>query len=230
MLKTTLSDLEKILGTTFKNQGLLIEALTHKSNLNESAKGSESNERLEFLGDSVLSLLTSTQLYKNFPTYPEGKLTNLRSILVRTQTLGKISQKLSLGEFLHMSKGEERSGGRTNLSLLADTFEAIIGAMYLDSGLETVKRFLERNLFSQIDTLSNDKSNFDYKSHLQEVTQNSERLAPTYRVTKEVGPDHAKTFTVAVYAGSKQLATGTGKSKQEAEQEAARIALEQEKS
>ncbi len=230
MLKTTLSDLEKILGTKFHDPNLLNEALTHKSHLNEDAHTKESNERLEFLGDSVLSLLTSTELYKNFPSYPEGKLTNLRSILVRTQTLGKISLKLHLGEFLQMSKGEEHSGGRTNLSLLADTFEAVLGAMYLDSGLEIVKKFLEKNLFSQIEVLSSDKSVFDYKSHLQEVIQNSQRLAPTYHVTKEVGPDHAKTFTVAVLVGSKPLATGTGKSKQEAEQEAARIALEQEKS
>ncbi len=230
MLKTTLSDLEKILGTTFKNPDLLAEALTHKSNLNEDAKIKESNERLEFLGDSVLSLLTSTELYQNFPSYPEGKLTNLRSILVRTQTLGKVSQKLRLGEFLLMSKGEEHSGGRTNLSLLADTFEAVIGAMYLDSGLESVKKFLEKNLFSQIETLLTDKSTFDYKSRLQEVTQNKERLAPTYQVMREEGPDHNKTFTVAVLAGNIHLATGIGKTKQEAQQEAARIALEQKKS
>ncbi|MBI3887457.1 ribonuclease III [Candidatus Microgenomates bacterium] len=164
MLKTALSDFEKILGITFKDKQLLIESLTHRSYLNEDTSADASNERLEFLGDSVLSLLTSTELFKRFKNYPEGKLTNLRSTLVRTQTLGKISLKLGYGTFLRISKGEERSGGRDNQSILADTFEAVLGAIYLDQGLKEAEKFLIKHLFSDIDQLINDKANFDYKS------------------------------------------------------------------
>ncbi len=221
-----LDALEKILGTVFTDKNLLREALTHRSFLNEDPNTRQSNERLEFLGDSVLSLLCSTELFKKFPDFPEGKLTNLRSAIVRTQTLGKVAKQLNFGQFLLMSRGEEQGGGRENLSLLADTFEAILGAIYLDSGLVSAKVFLDKHLFSQIESLKNDQSIYDYKSRLQELAQNREKLPPVYKVIRETGPDHAKTFTVTVFAGKDELGRGVGKSKQEAEQEAARIALD----
>lgn len=210
------------LGVKFTNLDLLTQALTHRSCLNENAKVTVSNERLEFLGDSVLSLLTSQELFARFPAYPEGKLTNMRSALVRTQTLAKIAKSLDLGESLLMSKGEERSGGRKNVSILADAFEAILGAVFLDSGLESAKSLLKKHLFPLIDSIQI----YDFKSKLQEVVQEQEKVAPTYQVVKETGPDHDKLFTVVVFAGKKELGQGGGKSKQEAEQDAARIALE----
>lgn len=213
-------------GIKFNNQKLLEEALTHRSYLNENP-GKNSNERLEFLGDSVLQVLTSTELFRRFPEFPEGKLTNLRSALVRTETLGKLAKKLGLGEVLLMSKGEERSNGRENLSLLADTFEAVLGAIYLDQGIDAAREFLEKNLFNQIEILAQQEILYDYKSKLQEVIQKKNKVAPVYKVLKTEGPDHGKTFTVAVLCRGQKLAEGAGKSKQEAEQEAARIALEQ---
>ncbi|MCL4397495.1 ribonuclease III [Patescibacteria group bacterium] len=221
-----LSSLETILGIKFTNKSLLEGALIHRSYLNENPQFKESNERLEFLGDSVLQVLTSTELYRKFPKYPEGKLTNLRSAIVRTETLGKLARELHYGDFLLISKGEEHGGGRENLSLLANTFEAVLGAIYLDQGLPAAKTFLEKHLFSQMDKLTADRSIYDYKSKLQEVIQNKEKVAPAYEMISETGPDHDKTFTIAVKAGRRELARGTGKSKQEAEQEAARIALE----
>lgn len=224
MSKTT--KIEEILGVKFKNPQLLTQALTHRSYLNEEPGTNESNERLEFLGDSVLSILVSTELFKRFPSFPEGKLTNLRSMLVRAQTLSKIAGLLGLGEFLLMSRGEQSCGGRQNGSILADTFEAVLGAIYLDHGLETAKTFLVKNLFPLIEELASDKTFYDFKSRLQEIIQEKDKVAPTYKVLKEAGPDHNKTFTVAVFTDQKEIGVGTGKSKQEAQQEAARIALE----
>ena len=159
----------------------------------------------------------------------EGKLTNLRSILVRTETLAKVATTLEFGKFLFLSKGEEKEGGRTNISLLADMFEAVLGAIYLDQGLETAGKFLTKHLFSQIDALTASGESYDYKSRFQEVVQEKNKITPIYKVVKEEGPDHDKTFTVEVVAGDKTLASGEGKSKQEAEQAAARIALGSQK-
>lgn len=223
-----MNKLEEILGVTFSNKNFLETALTHRSYLNES-RAAESNERLEFLGDSVLSLLVSTELYRRFKNYPEGKLTSLRSALVRAKTLGDLAKKLSLGKFLLMSKGEERSGGRENPSLLADTFEAVLGAIYLDAGLEAVGNFLTKNLFGLIDSVEGNDTLRDYKSTFQEKAQDKHKISPTYRVISENGPDHDKTFLVGVYLGDKKIAEGSGKSKQEAEQKAAKIALRAEK-
>lgn len=217
--------LEKILGVVFQNNGLLLEALTHRSYLNENSEALQSNERLEFLGDSVLSLLTSTELFRRFGKAPEGELTSLRSNLVRAKTLGEAAKRLSLGTFLLMSHGEEKSGGRANPSLLANTFEAILGAIYLDSGLEVAQSFLEKHLFPEIPKASKEVGIFDFKSRFQEVIQSKNRVSPTYKVLLETGPDHAKIFSVGVFAQKKLLATGSGKSKQEAEQDAARLAL-----
>ncbi len=212
----------KTITNSFKNQHLLTEALTHRSFLNEHPEVKNSNERLEFLGDSVLQILSSAELFQRFPDYPEGKLTSLRSQLVRAKTLAQVAFDLDMGSDLLMSKGEEKSGGKTNPSLLANTFEAVLGAMFLDQGLETAKKFLEKHLFPLIDDAKVD----DFKSRLQEITQKENRQAPSYKLLTEVGPDHDKTFTVGVYLKSKLLAEGTAKNKHEAEQQAAKLALE----
>lgn len=215
-----------ILGVKFKNEKLLEEALTHRSYLNENP-GQNSNERLEFLGDSVLQVLSSTELFRRFPEFPEGKLTNLRSALVRTETLAKAAEKLRLGNFLLMSKGEQQSGGQKNYSLLADTFEAVLGAIYLDQGVEAAREFLEKNLFPEIELLSKEEILYDYKSKLQETTQKTLKTAPVYKVLKAQGPDHERIFTVGVFAKGKKLTEGEGKSKREAEQKAAQVALQE---
>lgn len=219
--------LEKELGVSFKNKDLLVEALTHRSYLNENKKIKNSNERLEFLGDSVLSLIISTEIFIRKQDLPEGELTSLRSALVRTKTLADLAKNLKLGDYLLMSKGEEKSGGRENTSLLADTFEAILGAVYLDCGLGKVRVILGKMLFDQIDEFSNPKAIFDYKSKYQEVVQDKNKISPVYKVIDEVGPDHNKIFTVGVYWVDILQAQGKGKSKQEAEQMAARVALQQ---
>lgn len=223
---TDVPTLENLLGIHFKDQKLLLEALTHRSYLNEHPQTRNSNERLEFLGDSVLSLIISTELFQRFPKSPEGNLTGLRSNLVRAKTLSTVAQHLKLGEYLLMSRGEEKSGGRKNPSLLANTFEAVLGAIYLDHGLPSAKTFLEKYLFPNIPQAIKETEIYDFKSRLQEVTQEKNRVSPIYRVISETGPDHDKTFTVGVYVNRALLSNGTGKSKQEAEQSAARAALE----
>ncbi len=220
------SPLEKILTINFSDKGLLTEALTHRSYLNEHPTTPSSNERLEFLGDSVLSILVSTELYKLYPTYPEGKLTALRSSLVRAKTLAELADTLTLGDFLLLSRGEEKGGGRKNGAILADTFEAVLGAVYLDQGLAAAKKVLARYLFPRIEEQNNRLGSLDYKSSLQEFTQEQSHQSPTYKVLAESGPDHAKHFSVGVFLATTELARGEGKSKQEAEQDAARLALE----
>ena len=220
-----LDTLQKSLSLKFKNQNLLLTALTHRSFLNEDKKAKISNERLEFLGDSVLSILVSTELYNRFESFPEGKLTSLRSLLVKTKTLADLAHKLDLGSYLLMSKGEEKSGGRDNPSLLADTFEAVLGAIYLDAGIKTANDFLTKHLFPMITEVEQNSVLTDYKSALQEETQERSKQSPTYKVLTETGPDHEKTFTVGVYLTSELLASGQGRSKQEAEQNAAKLAL-----
>ncbi len=220
-----LSALENQLDIKFRDVRLLNQALVHRSYLNENREVKESNERLEFLGDSVLSLLTAEELYGRFTRYAEGELTNLRSGLVRTQTLASIARSLLLGQHILMSKGEERSGGRENTSLLADTFEAVLGAIYLDQGLTAARKFLRENLFPIVADINKHKDQLDFKSKLQEITQRKQKLSPTYKVISTVGPDHDKTFLIGVSVGEHFLGEGSGKSKQEAEQEAARIAI-----
>ncbi len=219
-------DLLKILNIKFTHEELLERAFNHRSYLNETKNKIESNERLEFLGDTVLSFLVSDFLYNSYPLYSEGYLTNLRSSLVKTTTLVKIAQTLHLGNYLKLSKGEEESGGRNNSSLLADTFEALIGAIFLDLGLKTTKKIIEKLMFPLVPGIIKDKSYKDSKSTFQEMVQESTKNSPLYQVVKETGPDHAKEFTVGVYVNSKLLGTGTGKNKQEAEQFAAANALE----
>lgn len=223
----TFEQLQESIEITFHDHNLLKAAFYHRSYLNEDRTIKKSNERLEFLGDSVLSLLTSHFLYETYPGDPEGTLTNIRSSLVKTKSLCDVAKGLGLGELLFLSKGEEESGGRNNQSLLADTFEALLGAIFLDQGLDVAKKFLEVHLFVRVTEIVKNKSYIDFKSSLQEIIQEQTRISPVYRVTKSEGPDHAKTFWVDVVAGGdKILGSGVGKSKQEAESDAAKNALE----
>lgn len=218
--------LESSIGIKFNNIHLLHQALIHRSFLNESKEFSESNERLEFLGDSVLSLITSRYLYERFPKYSEGELTNLRSILVRSKTLSEIGEELNLGQFLQMSRGERESGGSKNSALLANTVEAIIGSIYLDSNLDKVTEFLQHFLFPKVEEVLTTHEVYDFKSTVQERLQEKYKASPVYKVLATIGPDHDKTFTVGLYLGQKLLGKGLGKSKQAAEQEAAKDTLE----
>lgn len=220
-----LFELQNKIGLTFKNQNLLINAFIHRSYLNEhkNYKGT-SNERLEFLGDSVLSIIVSRFLFEKLPTSSEGKLTQLRAALVRTETLAKLAQSLALNEYLCLSKGEEESGGRNNNSILANTFEALIGTIYLDQGQEKVKGFLENVMLANWKTLAKSAVS-DNKSKLQEVLQRKYHESPSYRLISSWGPDHARKFQIGVYKGNTLLGKGIGKNKQEAAQKAAANAL-----
>lgn len=209
-----------------KNTRLLKQALAHRSYLNESQEFKTSNERLEFLGDAVLELVVSEFLYKKYAQKNEGQLTRLRSKIVCTKTLSLLSNQLNLGKLLMLSKGEEASGGRENPTLLANTFEAVIGALYLDQGKGSVRTVLKEILFDRLDQVLEQSSPDDFKSQFQEIIQAREQPTPVYKLIKTFGPDHDKVFKVAVLVNDKTIATGTGPSKQKAEQEAARIALE----
>ncbi len=207
------------------NQILFEESLTHRSYLNESKIKVNSNERLEFLGDSILSLIVSTYLFKNYPEYNEGKLTNLRSLLVNTKTLAEIALEYDLGSRLRLSKGEEESGGRKNQSLLADALEAFIGALFLDQGIEEAGKFIETAVIPRTEAFIEKNMLKDPKSLLQEYIQSKKQGSPLYKVLVEDGPAHARIFTVGVYVGEKLIGQGLGKSKQEAEEKSAEKAL-----
>jgi ribonuclease-3 len=215
-----------VIDLPIKNPALLELAFTHRSFLNENATIKEHNERLEFLGDAVLELISSEFLYHQFPNIPEGELTAYRAALVKTTSLGALADKLGYGEPLRLSKGEEMSGGRHNMSMLADTFEAVIGAIYLDQGYQTTVDFLTTHLFPQIDSIIQNKLFKDFKSSLQEYVQAHGATSPEYSVVNESGPDHNKIFTIGVKVSGNMIATGTGRSKQEAQQQAAKCALE----
>ncbi|MBW7955929.1 ribonuclease III [Patescibacteria group bacterium] len=214
---------------TFKNPDLLTTALTHRSALNEHISTStESNERLEFLGDAVLELVATDFLYERFPTEQEGMLTVYRSALVKTTTLAEVAQKLQLGEKLYMSKGEESSKGRQNTGLLANAFEALLGALYLDQGIEAVRELLNELLFPMMDNILKKRLYKHSKSQLQEVLQAKGITAPDYVVVGESGPDHDRQFTVKAVINGQDAATGIGKSKQLAQEAAAQAVLEDE--
>ncbi len=221
----TFESLQQTIGITFRDEKLLRSAFVHRSYLNEAREFTQSNERLEFLGDSILSFLTSQFLFRTYPDKQEGILTNIRSSLVKTQSLGQVAGELSLGDLMYLSRGEEDGGGRTNISLLADTFEALLGALFLDQGIEAVEKLLAAYVFPKAEHIIHTKSYIDYKSLLQEIVQETERVSPTYRIEKSEGPDHAKTFWVEATVAGRVLGKGTGKSKQEAEQQAAAAAL-----
>ena len=209
----------------FKNKKLFEQAFIHRSYLNEVDEKLSSNERLEFLGDAVLSFVVSRSLYDEFGALNEGELTNLRALLVNTTSLAEVAKELGLGKLLKLSKGEEQSKGRENTSLLANSFEALVGAYYLDSGIEAVSEFIQSALLHKAKKLIERKTLKDTKSVLQEFVQGKKDPSPSYKVLTEEGPAHDKIFTVAVYSGSKVLGKGTGKSKQEAEKTAAHKAL-----
>lgn len=217
--------LTKSLNLRFKNPKLLKQAFLHRSYLNEVKVILQSNERLEFLGDSVLSLIISDYLYKLRDADTEGALTNLRAYIVKTKSLARAANNLNLGHLLRLSKGEELSGGRTNPQLLANTYEALLGAIYLDLGMEHTKKVVEKTLLKFFQNELRVGPPKDAKSFLQEVVQEKLKLSPVYKILETKGPDHAKQFTVAVYIGKKEYGKGKGFSKQLAEEQAAKQAL-----
>ncbi len=208
----------------FKNKDLLKQALTHRSWVNENSENNGTNERLEFLGDAILEFIVSKEIYARFPKEEEGYLTALRANLVNTKNLGSVATSLKIGEMILLSKGEEDGGGRLNSSLLADTVEAIIGALFLDQGIEASEKFINENILIDVDKKASLPLK-DPKSLLQEKVQAKGYSAPKYQVISEMGPDHNKEFTVEVIVNGKPEAKGTGKSKSEAEQDAASSAL-----
>lgn len=222
-----IEEIQTLLKIRFKNPDLIKTALTHRSFLNEHRQENLiSNERLEFLGDSILQFWVSKILFERFPDKPEGVLTNMRTRLVRTETLAKISRKLSFGDYLFLSHGEEKGGGRENNALLANTFEAILGAIFLEKGLRVSSNFLLSHFDPLIENLKESKNLKDPKSLLQEKIQVKIKSSPEYRVLAEDGPDHNKTFVIGVYSEGKIIGKGEGHSKQEGEENAARNALE----
>lgn len=209
---------------TFQDKNLLKQALTHRSWVNENSDNYGTNERLEFLGDAILEFLVSTEIYNKFPKEEEGYLTALRANLVNTKNLAEVAKKLGIGEMILLSKGEEDGGGRTNSSLLADTVEAIIGALFLDQGITASEKFIKDNILIDADKKASLPLK-DPKSLLQEKVQAKNLPAPKYQVISEIGPDHNKEFTTEVIINGKPEAKGMGKSKSEAEQDAAGSAL-----
>jgi ribonuclease-3 len=217
--------LEVKLGVKFNNTQLLVQALTHRSYLNENPDfGLEHNERLEFLGDAVLELVVTEYLYKSFPN-PEGELTNWRAALVKAETLSQTADVLKINSFLLLSRGEAKDTGRARQCILANTVEAIIGAIYLDSGYDTAKGFISKNIISFLPEILEKGTYRDPKSVFQEEAQERVGITPTYEVIKEWGPDHAKKFLVGVYLNGELVAEGEGASKQEAQLEAAKNGL-----
>jgi ribonuclease-3 len=221
------SEFERKIGTVFQDEALLRCAFTHRSYLNEHrGEKLEHNERLEFLGDAVLELATTHFLFEKFPEKNEGDLTALRSALVNTYTLSDAAVALGMNDYLLLSKGEEKDTGRARSFLLANAFEALVGALYMDQGYDAAVRFVTNFLFPKIDEIIEKKLWLDAKSHFQERAQDEAGVTPSYSVIKESGPDHDKRFIVGVYIKDALVAQGEGKSKQEAEQDAARAGLE----
>lgn len=221
-----LNELEDQLKLQFKNKELLRNAFIHRSYLNEhSEEKIGNNERLEFLGDAVLSFVVSEYIFEKYPSHPEGDLTNFRASIVNAKILSNIAQELGLGEYLFLSRGEEATGGRSRQYLLANTFEALLGAIYLDLGIDQASEFVKKYLLPRLENIIEKELYKDYKSKFQEIAQEQRNVTPLYRIIKEEGPDHEKQFTTAVVIGEEVIAQGYGRSKQEAEQEAAKAAL-----
>jgi ribonuclease III len=230
MLVPPLEELEQIVGHRFREASLLECAVTHRSAAGDVAgePAAADNERLEFLGDAVLGMLVSEYLLSVFPGWSEGQLSRGRASLVNSASLAEAAQRLGLGEHLRLSRGEEKSGGREKPALLADAFEAIIGALYLDGGLDPARQLVQRALLAPaLDAQGDRIGRADYKSELQELLQKSGWPAARYQVLREMGPDHRKTFLVEVSVAGHVTATGAGSNKKESEQLAAQQALEQ---
>ena len=218
---------EKKSGYIFKNKTLLRTAFTHRSYINEN-KGAklEQNERLEFLGDAVLELVTTDFLFREYTTHSEGDLTTYRSALVNAITLSEIAGNLNMNDFLLLSRGESKDTGRARQFILANTFEAVVGAIYMDGGYEPAKDFIDRVLLSFADKLISRGNLVDAKSMFQEKAQDEVGITPSYKLVRESGPDHDKLFTIGVFLGKDQIALGEGQSKQDAQQDAAQKAIE----
>lgn len=219
-------DVEKKIGYKFKNGLLLEQAFTHRSYLNENRSlGKEHNERLEFLGDAVLELVVTEFLFAKYPDKPEGDLTAYRAALVNTVSISDAATKLGMNDYLLLSRGEARDTGRARQIILANAFEALIGALYLDSGYDVAKDFIANQLFHKTEEVVAKRLWQDAKSRLQEIAQERSKVTPTYEVMSQAGPDHDRTFVVGAYIGEERVAQGEGRSKQEAEQAAAEKAL-----
>lgn len=210
----------------FKNKKLFEQAFTHRSYLNETREKLSSNERLEFLGDSIVSFVVSQYLYTSFPQFEEGALTNIRSLMVNTKSLAGIARELDFGSYLRLSKGEEESKGRQNQSLLADCFEGFVGALFIDQGIDAVIDFLKIVLLPKASVIIQNKSFKDPKSLLQELVQSRRLNSPMYKVLNEFGPAHSKRFRIGAYVDNKLISEGEGKSKRDAEENAAQKALD----
>lgn len=223
-----LDDLEKIIGISFTDKGLLSLAFVHKSYINEHTDEKHYNERLEFLGDAVLELAVTQFLYKNYPEQPEGQLTNWRSALVKGKNLANVSKGLDLGKYLLLSRGEELSGGRDKEYILANTCESLIGAIYLDKGFEVADAFIMKHIVGLLEDIIAKGLNVDAKSRVQELAQEHYGVTPTYELISESGPDHDKIFIMGIYFAKKLAGEGRGPSKQDAEQAAAKNAVEKE--
>ncbi len=222
---SSLADLQQQAGITFRNESLLFRALTHRSYLNEHSEVTEDNERLEFLGDAVLDFLVGAMLYNRFPEMQEGPLTRLRASLVRTEQLAELARQIGIGPHIRLGRGEDEAGGREREALLCDVFEAILGGLYLDSGLETVKEFVERLFLPVATQIAREQTDIDAKSYFQEWAQSELNFTPQYVTVSAEGPDHEKTFTVEVRVNGESYGTGTGRSKQAAARAAALDAL-----
>lgn len=216
----------KELGFEFDNVELLLTAFTHRSYVNEHKKSTkEHNERLEFLGDAVLEMVVTNHLYVNY-SEPEGILTSWRSALVRTESISDAGKKLGYEPLIRMSRGERQGSDRARAQILANAFEALIGAIYLDKGYDVAEKFIDKHICSKLEGILKEESWRDPKSHLQEVSQSVDNMTPQYRVLEEIGPDHEKIFRLGVYVGDNLMGVGEGPSKQVAQQQAATAALE----
>jgi ribonuclease-3 len=222
-----LRKLEKIIGYRFKNLNLLNQALIHRSIIKENSNQDlRSNERLEFLGDAVLGMVVSRFLYERFPEKREGDLTKLKATLVSESTLSRIAKDINLGEFLHLSEEEDKAGGRERNSIIADAYEALIGAIFLEGGLAPARKMIRDQLLKKYWELTTDEEHFNYKGELLEYLQSFGWGMPRYEIVEEKGPDHQKRFTIDVFAQGRKMGRGSGTSKKEAEQRAAQKALE----
>lgn len=217
--------LQEHIGIEFKNEELLHLAFIHRSFLNENPKVKEHNERMEFLGDAVLELVVTEYLFNNFPN-PEGELTNWRSALVKTETISSVAKILGFENYLYLSRGESKSQGRSRQLILANSFEAVAGAIYLDQGYQKAQYFITKHLIVLLKEILEKKLYVDSKSQLQEIAQEREGITPAYKMLREEGPDHNRIFTVGAFVGEKMIGEGSGPSKQVAQQEAAHKALE----
>jgi ribonuclease-3 len=224
--QTDLTKLQTLLEVKFTDTTVLLSAVTHRSYLNEHREATwEHNERLEFLGDAVLELVTTDFLFNKYPEKPEGELTAVRAALVNTVSLSAASERLGINEYLLMSKGESKDIGRARQYILANVFEACIGAIYIDQGYEKAKEFIAGRLFPMTDEIVSKKLWQDAKSRFQELSQEHESVTPRYEIISQEGPDHDRVFTVGVYLKNQLVAEGNGRSKQEAEQQAAESAI-----